>query len=397
LVALKKAIALLLLAATMACARPRPAAPDLFVPVRNRWITPLDSGLRGPLATDGDHLFVPTRDALVALHRLSGSVAWTRPATEGSLTAAPGVLLVRADDGRVTSLDPDTKDVRWVARTGNAGALPAAIDGTRAIVAGSSLVALDLETGHPLWSVPLPAPASTAPVVAGGCLLIGGGDGPLRCHDVNDGRMLWSFALSKPLQAPPTPDGHGHLILGTTDRQTLSLKLSNGALDWRFKLGAGVSQAPTAWGELALVASNEGALFAFRRRNGHMAWRAPLPSRPLSRPMVVGSQVIVACHENELVAVDVANGRRLLKSEVNVPRLDRSAGRSELRVPPVLLERVVYAGVRNPLAIVALEPGPAPDFPKPPALTDPDSILPPDDVVEPAAPAVDNPGAKNKT
>src|SRR5689334_1695825 len=99
LVALKKVIALLLLATTSACARPRPAAPELLVPVRNRWITPLESGLRGPLATDGDRLFVPTRDALVAIHRLSGSVAWSRPATEGALTAAPGLLLVRADDG----------------------------------------------------------------------------------------------------------------------------------------------------------------------------------------------------------------------------------------------------------------------------------------------------------
>jgi outer membrane protein assembly factor BamB len=391
--ALKKAFALLLIATLTACARARPAAPQLLVPVRNLWVTALDSGLRGPLVTDGERLFVPTRDALVALHRLSGSVAWTRPEMAGALTAAPGVLLVRTDEGRVISIDPETKADRWSTDTGCLGALPAAIDGARAIVVGSNLVALDLETGRSLWSSPLPAAAAVAPVVAGGCLLIAGADGPLRCHDVNDGRMLWSFPLAHPLQAAPTPDGHGDVLVATADRMVALLRLADGKVRWRFKLGAAVSQPPAVSGLQALVASNEGALYAFDRGNGHMIWRAALPSRPLSRPLVVGPQVVVACHENELVGVDVKTGKRLLKSAVDVPRLDPSAGKSELRAPPLLIERVVYAGVRNPWAVIALEPGPAPAFPPPPELGDPDSLPSPEE----PAPAVDNPVPKNKT
>jgi hypothetical protein len=85
-----------------------------------------------------------------------------------------------------------------------------------------------------------------------------------------------------------------------------------------------------------------------------------------------------------------------LKSEVTLPRLDRAAGRSEMRVAPLFVERVVYAGIRNPLAVVALEPGPAPDFPAPPELVDPDAAPSPEGA-ETEAPAVDNPASKNKT
>lgn len=351
-----------------ACARARPTRPVPLVPARNRWVTPIAAGIDGALATDDERIFASTREGLLALHRLSGSVAWKRPGLVGALTARPGLLIVRSGKGTVWAVDPATQETRWSAETGCAGPLPAVFDGDRVLIVGATLVVLDVETGRPLRTTTLPAPAMTAPVVAPGCLLIGESDNALRCHDLTDGSARWSFPLRQPLLAPPATDADGHVFVGTADRRMLALKLTTGQQQWRWKLGAAVPQAPTVWGPYVLIATNEAVVYAFDRGNGHLAWRAPLPSRPLSRPLVVDDQVLVACHEHDLVGMDVNTGRARARSEASVVRLDPAAGKSEIRTPPLLVERMVYVAVRNPWAVLALEPGLPQAFPSPPEL-----------------------------
>jgi outer membrane protein assembly factor BamB len=347
------------------CVRPVVVAPPL-VPVTNLWVASLPSPILGPLATDGERLFVATREkGLLAFDPETGAQRWARPELSGVVSAASGALVVRSEDGTVAALDPATGATRWSVATGASGRLPASIAGSQVFVAGSSLAALDLATGGRAWTVPLPAAAATSPVPAADCVLVGVADGPLHCFATTDGRTRWTLPLEHPLEAEPAADGD-RAIVGTADRMVLSVKLKDGKRAWRFKLGATVSQPAVILDRLALVASNEGVLYAFDRGNGHLVWRAPLPSRPLSAPIPVGSQVVLACHDNLIVGVDAAAGLKPAQASVGVPRLDPQAGPSELRTAPVLLGRTLFVGVRNPWALLALTPGMPEAFPQPP-------------------------------
>jgi outer membrane protein assembly factor BamB len=260
------------------------------------------------------------------------------------------------------------------------------IAGSQALVAGSSLVALDLATGRRAFTAPLPAAATTSPVAAGPCILVGLADGPLRCFDAIDGRTRWTLPLEHPLEAEPVADGD-RAIVGTADRKVLSVELKNGRAAWRFKLGATVAQPAAVTERFALVASNEGVLYAFDRGNGHLVWRAPLPSRPLSAPLVVDGQVVLACHDNLIVAVDARTGQRPAQASVGVLRLDPQAGLSELRTPPVVLGRTLFVGIRNPWALIALTPGTPEGFPQPPDRPEVEAVPAP----------IDNPKPRDKT
>jgi outer membrane protein assembly factor BamB len=370
-----------LLAAACSDGSPPPEETQVL-PARKKWVAALPTGedIAGPLATDGTRLFVGTNRSVRALDRVLGTGAWGRTDVSGTLSVAPGVLVVRNAAGVVVALDPASGKTRWTAATGSAGTQEAAIEGARIYVIGSRYTVLDTASGKVVVDLALDSPATTRPVRSGPCLLAGHADSSLRCLDAETGRTIWSFPMARPLEAPPTVDGDMILVgTGTSDRRALALKRS-GKTDWTFKLGAGVSVAPAAGGRYVLLANTEAVLYAFLRRNGHMAWRAPLPSRPLGPPIVVGKQVLVASLPDELLAFHLDTGKAAGTTRIGIERLGVEARPSEIRTPPLMVERMIYVGIRGPWAVVALEPGAAP---KPPEALPPFPPDPAEDVARP--------------
>jgi len=361
---------------------PRVPEPALF-PLTKKWVEPLDDPIQPPLATDGIRSFAAASDGIRAVEIATGTRSWLRSDITGTLSAMPGLVVVRSGSGLVTALDPLSGTTRWSVRTPRPSTLPAAFDGARVLLAGTRLVALDATTGKTLLDEALVAPAVATPVVAGGYLLVAEADAALRCYAATTLRLQWFFPTGRPLEAAPAVDG-GLVVVGTADRRALALNLENGKKEWTFKIGATVQVAPTITRRLALVASNEAILYAFGRGNGHVSWIAPLPSRPLGPPIVVGSKVFIACHADELLGFDLATGEPSGSTHAGVETLDPALGASEVRAAPVVVPPFVVVGLRNPWAMVALEPGAPPAKPSPPPPFPPDEA---DALVVTVAPA----------
>jgi outer membrane protein assembly factor BamB len=351
----------LLLLTGCASRRPGPKAP-LF-PLTAAWKTLLGDFVVSPLAADGRRLYVATRDGVVrALDPATGAVTWKVEGFPGRLSAADGVLLVRADDGTLWSLHPRTGAVRWKADTAVAGTMPAVIDGDRALVAGRGLAAVDLSGGQALWADLSGAETTAPPVSAGSRLLAGEGDGTLRCRDRATGLSLWVARTGGALLAPPLVDeARRRLYLGTTDKRILELSLDRGQRGWAWRVGADIAHPGLLLLGQVLFASHDAVLYSLRP-GGNLSWRGSLPSRPLSPPLVVGGHVLVACLENELVAF--------------VPETGTSAGRlrttAQIRTPPILAGGLVAVGLRDRSVIAYSLPGstPAPT-PEPPVAPPP--------------------------
>jgi outer membrane protein assembly factor BamB len=310
------------------------------------WTAAVDDPIEGALASDDKHVFVATRDgAIRALDRDTGAAAWkAEGAARRVVSARNGSLLARDLDGSVASLAPGDGAIRWTAATGVKGDLPALVTEEMVIVAGEGLAALDLATGHALWSAPQASVITAPPVLLGSCLAIGTADGSLRCLDPKTGVSRWSFRTRSALQAPPVADESGRLYLGTTDRRLLTLDAAKGNRHWRWKVGADVQFPPALAGDKVLVASFDAVLYALHTGNGNLAWRGVLPSRPLSAPLVTRGAAIVACQENEILGFDLKTGQRLgsLKTA------------EAMRTPPLLLGGRLVVGLRN-RSVVALE------------------------------------------
>jgi outer membrane protein assembly factor BamB len=380
---LRRKVLVPLLLAALGCGRGvRPPEAPLF-PLAKKWVEPLEDPVAGPLASDGLRSFAASADGVRALEVATGTRTWFRSDLTGALTAVPGLLIVRSASGLVTALDPASGQTRWSARTPKPSILPAVVDGSRVLLAGTRILALDATTGRVVQDEPLVAPAVMAPVSTGAFLLVAEADGALRAYEAASMRMSWFFPTGRPLEAPPAVDGR-LVVIGTPDRRAIALNLENGHKEWTFKLGATVQVAPTLTPRYALVASNEGLLYAFGRGNGHVSWLAPLSSRPLGPPIVVDAQVFIACHPDELLGFELATGAPAGKAQASVDTLDPVKGLSELRAAPIFVKPFVVAAVRNPWAIVGLEPGAGPQKPTPPPPFPPD---PADDLVVTLDPA----------
>jgi outer membrane protein assembly factor BamB len=303
------------------------------------WTTPLSDFVEGALATDRRRLFAITRDGIVrAFEPSTGQVLWQSEQSSGTLAAGEAGLILRLVDGTVKSLTPARGTVRWEAASGIVGDLPPVLDGDRVLIAGKGMAALDIATGHVVWSAPADPTVTASPVAAGSRLLAGEEDGTLRCRDRASGVSLWKLRTGSALLAPPVVDPEQRrLYLGTTDRRILEVGLEKGKKGWAWKVAADVESPGLIHEHRVFFTAFDAVLYALNRGNGNLVWRAPLPSRPLSGPILSGATVLVACHEKDVIGFNVKTG-------TPVGNLRTTA---RIGTPPLLLDGRLFLGLRD--------------------------------------------------
>jgi outer membrane protein assembly factor BamB len=347
---LRRLTLVLALLSTSSCAARAPLPLPAIFPMRQAWTAPLPSFPEEPLATDGQHLYVTTRDgSLVALDLQRGERLWALAEVEGRAAAAGGAVVLRQSAGTVVSFDPGNGGMRWKVESGVPGTLPPVIDGDRVFVAGRGLAALELASGRVLWRTDDGAEATAPVVVSGPRLYVGESDGTLRARDREDGKSIWMFKTDAPLAAPPVVDGPDRLFLGTRDRRIVALGAQDGEPDWRWKVGADIQGPGLVYQNRVVFAAYDAVLWALDRGNGNLAWRGLLTSRPIGGPIPVDGAALVACHENEVLGFDLRTGRPIGGLRTT----------AVIGTPPLVVGRRLFLGLRDRTA-VALDLGATP-------------------------------------
>jgi outer membrane protein assembly factor BamB len=364
---LKRTLSLLCLGlGAYACGGHRPLPAPLF-PLSRAWQAELADYIVSPLATDARRLYVATRNGVVTAFDLTtGTPQWTIEDRAGRLTATPGRLILRGEDGTVWSLRPRDGTPRWTTETAIPGTLPVVLDGDRLYVAGDGVAALDMETGRVLWTHTTVSEVTAPPVPTSTRLLAGEADGIVYCRDRATGLPLWGHRTGGPLIAPPLVDEKRRRVyLGTTARAIRELDLEKGDAGWAWRVGADIQSPGLLLPDRVLFAAFDAVLYGLTR-GGNLVWRTPLPSRPLSGPLLVGDHILIACHENEILGFHLETGLPAgsLRTE------------AQIRTPPVVEGGRVFVGLRNrvvaafalptrglPSTSPASAPGPAPSAP----------------------------------
>jgi outer membrane protein assembly factor BamB len=76
--------------------------------------------------------------------------------------------------------------------------------------------AIDTATGKAIWTFPTRARVDSSPVVAGGRVYIGSGDGRLYVLDSASGQKIWEFDAGAGITASPA-GAAGRIIVGAQD------------------------------------------------------------------------------------------------------------------------------------------------------------------------------------
>ncbi len=240
------------------------------------------------------------------LDAATGKKLWdfpTRSHTEATPFVADGRVYVGAGDDGLYCLDAATGAQVWnfPGFHIDAGAL---VVGDR-VYGGcgvgdehktTCVFCLDAKTGKPRWRVGTALPVWSRPVVSGGRVYVGTGNGRLNesaerpagevlCLRADDGAEVWRKPLPDGVLAPLSLDRE-RVYFGCRDRGFYARRRADGALAWRRELGspivAGAAVAGCACCETAsrlYVAGSAGLLTCLEPATGEVLWSKDLVER----------------------------------------------------------------------------------------------------------------------
>jgi outer membrane protein assembly factor BamB len=168
--------------------------------------------------------------------------------------------------------------------------------------------------------------------------------------DAESGNLRWSYPAEpqsdRTFFAPPTITEDGTLFVGDFANGIVALNADTGAVEWGpIKLGddnGRIVGSPTVAGDLLLVSSGDGRLYARDTSDGSAVWtfpaefQDPLEEAIWSSPVVDGAKVFFSAMDHNVYAVDLAQGGQLWMAT-------RDTG-GAIADSPVLADNVLLVG-----------------------------------------------------
>jgi outer membrane protein assembly factor BamB len=186
----------------------------------------------------------------------------------------------------------------------------------------------------------------SAPIYAGGRVVVGLDDGTVRAYDPVGERQLWSFTTGGPVLASPLnvlgkPGVDCAVVAGSADGSLYGLDPITGRKLWSLPVGSPISTSPIAVPhppgggvhgiviiEYFVAVADDGSLHAVNGCTGAPVWTRPTPSAgPIQSPVFLSSVqladgsthsiIIVAFGDGSVRAFDAADGSPLWSRAVD--------------------------------------------------------------------------------
>ncbi len=143
-----------------------------------------------------------------------------------------------------------------------------------------------------LWAFQAGDEIRSSPVVAGGLVVFGAGDGALYALNAAVGGLAWRVAVGAPIEAPATVIGD-LVVVGDLDGVVHAVALATGAPRWTRRTGDKIMGAPNHAGGTVVVGSYDGSLYGLERATGETRWVYPTSNFLHSSPAVSGRSPVV--------------------------------------------------------------------------------------------------------
>ena len=285
---------------------------------------------------------------------------------------ADGVIYFGGDDGNVYAVDAADGHQLWKRRTGGpVAATPAIADGV--LYVGSydgKFYALDARTGAPRWKFATEGERRfeakglhgmqpktqtiadpfdvflSSPVLGGGAVFFGSGDGHVYALDAVSGDLKWKFATGDVVHASPAY-ADGVVFFGSWDSYFYAVDAQTGKQKWRFQGGedplihnqVGFQSSPAVVNGVVYTGCRDSNLYAIDAATGKEKWRFNNSgSWVISSPAVTQGKVIFGTSDTSLYLVlDVETGKPIVRQQ----------GKAYVFSSPAVAGNLVFVGVLN--------------------------------------------------
>ncbi len=297
------------------------------------WTRSADAASGGGLALAEGRLYVTSAFGMLwALDPASGADVWSKR-FDAPLSAPPtisgGMLYVVASDSTGWALDAATGQTDW--QLSGATSPSSMVGGAAPALAGDlvlfptpagELIAARRDTGQIMWrravagtriGVAYAAVTDVTgdPVVQGDVIYVGNQSGRVMALDRDTGRPLWT--ADEAAYGPVWPVG-GALFLMSDRNRLIRLGAGSGEFVWaadlplftqtreRRRAGIYPHYGPLLAGGRLIVGSGDGVLRSFDPVSGEILSQTPLRSGAASAPIAVGNTLYVVSRDGRLVA-----------------------------------------------------------------------------------------------
>lgn len=301
----------------------------------------------------GSSLFVmDTQGVVTAFHADTGAKLWSKSfavsgdgsATVfgGGVTYDSGNVYVTTGFGEVAALKADTGEQVWKAKPAGPlrGSPTVAFNAVYVMTQNNQIFALDVANGMQLWTESGSVEQAgvfgvAAPAAGQGTVIAGYSSGELVAYRYENGRTLWSDALSRTsistavgsltdVDADPIIDRGRVYALGQGGRMA-AYDLVSGQRIWELNL-AGIS-TPAVAGDWVFTLTDEAELLAIARTSGKVRWLTKLQHYKNEKkrtdpvfwvgPVLAGDRLWIANTRGQLSYANPADGQVTEFSELS--------------------------------------------------------------------------------
>jgi outer membrane protein assembly factor BamB len=303
---------------------------------RVRWTFPTgDRIVSSPVYADGTIYFGGDDGNVYAVAAADGRQRWKR-ATGGPVAATPAIagdtLYVGSYDGRFYALDARTGTARWKFATGGERRFEA--KGLHGFQPAQQTIADPFDV------------FLSSPVLGGGAVYFGSGDGHVYALDAASGELRWTFATGDVVHASPAY-ADGVVYFGSWDSWFYAVDAATGTEKWRFHGGedpaihnqVGFQSSPAVVAGVVYTGCRDSNLYALDAATGREKWRFDnAGSWVVSSPAVAQGKVIFGTSDSSLYLV--------LDAETGQPVV-RQQGKAYVFSSPTVAGSTVFVGVLN--------------------------------------------------
>lgn len=234
---------------------------------------------------------------------------------------ADNSVFVGTADNFVVALDADSGDPLWNYETGHSiWGQPVFRDGVLFVTSmDRSIYALDAESGVPLWQTPFSGAIASGPVLNDELIYVSDFDSQVHALDIQTGEEQWSASASNWVWGAPVYSDDV-VYYADVDGNVFAVDALTGAALWQAITPGAVQTSPVVSDDIVYVASEgassevpAGALRAFAVEDGRELWTAIAPAPLFTTPVIVDDAVVVALQSESamLIAYDRNTGGQL--------------------------------------------------------------------------------------
>lgn len=350
------------------------APGDIQMPVAMYWrytASPAPQNAAAP-AVVGDTIYYACRDRLYALDAQTGRVLWRYPVDQPlnaqfrtTPAVSEGIVYVGATDGNLYALSAETGRYLWAFRTqGAVLSHPTVVNGV--VYFGSAdgrVYAIDAKTGESVWRSGFRTndAVNGAVAVEDDMVYFISADQTLYAAAAPTGLLLWRLRLPGTLYALSPVVSERNVYVAVSNVLYV-LQARSGRQLWARTLPDDIITEPIAGNGLVYVLTRDGRVYAFDN-TGKLLWNSkePVFTHPvLAPPTLAGNVLIIGTARGGIYALDATNGnvlwKYLLQSSSSTPERPTF---TDITATPVVSNRTLYV-VSDDGSLTAFRPD-APD------------------------------------